>query len=300
MHSKLKRHSRWLYLLTLFFVQSVFGAVEAQDAEGRVVHLENPAKRIIALAPHIVENLYSIGAQSSIVGAVQYSDYPESAGQIPRVGGVGAMSLEKIVALQPDLIILWGSGTPPGLRSGIERLGLSYFVDEVRSLADLNHSFLALGALTGYEPEAAHTSAQLQSSLDKISFNTRAQILGEPPEVFLQLWDQPLQSIGKEHLLNEVIERCGGRSITDNIVGLAPLVSMESVLAEDPALIIVENHQQSLHWNSYPQLQAIKYNNIAVVDPDLLHRPTLRLLQGMQIICERVNASRKKNASPSY
>lgn len=295
MHSKLKRHSPWLYLLALFVVQTAYGAVEAQDAEGRAVSLDKPAQRIIALAPHIVENLYSIGAENRIVGAVQYSDYPESAGQIPRVGGVGAMSLERIVALQPDLVILWGSGTPIGLRSGIERLGLSYFVDEVRSLTDLDHSFLALGALTGHRPEAAQVSAQLQSSLDKISFNTRSKILGEPPAVFLQLWDQPLQSIGKEHLLNEVIERCGGRSITDDIAGLAPLVSMESVLAQDPALIIVENLQQSLHWNSYPQLQAMQNDNIAVVDPDLLHRPTLRLLQGMQIICERVNASRKNS-----
>ncbi|WOJ93825.1 helical backbone metal receptor [Congregibacter variabilis] len=255
--------------------------------------LHKPAQRVIALAPHIVENLYSIDAQSSIVGAVQYSDYPEPAREIPRVGGVGSMSLEKIVALQPDLVILWGSGTPPGLRSGIERLGLPYFIDEVRSLADLKRSLQALGKLTGRISQAEQITAELQSSIAQVTANARTEGKAERPKVFLQLWNQPLQSIGKDHLLNEVIERCGGRSITDSIIGLAPLVSMERVLADDPELIIVENQQQSLHWNSYPQLHAIQSDNVVVINPDLLHRPTLRLLQGMQIICERVSASRR-------
>lgn len=291
MPSTLRIHSLWLCLLIWVLVPPAYGALEVQDAEGRIVRLTKPAQRVIALAPHIVENLYRLGADSSLVGAVQYSDFPDAARQLPRVGGVGSMNLEKIVALRPDLIILWGSGTPSGLRAGIERLGLTYFIDEIRSLADLKRSFSRLGTLTGHTTEAARVSSQLQWMLNEMAANTAPRKHDVPPKVFLQLWDQPLQSIGKDHLLNEVIEHCGGTSITRDIMGLAPLVSMERVLADDPALIIVENRQHSLHWNKYAQLKAVRNDNIAVVNPDLLHRPTLRLLQGMQIICERLSRS---------
>ncbi|WP_439106409.1 helical backbone metal receptor [Congregibacter sp.] len=269
-------------------------AVHASDAEGRRVELSAPATRIVALAPHIVENLSAIGAQDTIVGTVQYSDYPASAKRIPRLGGVGSVSLEHIVALQPDLIILWGSGTPTGLRSSIERLKLPYFVDEIRSLNELGNSFEALGALTGHSAEGTLAARQLTQSLTQREAIQAAQTTDDRPGVFLQLWDQPLQSIGGEHLLNEVIERCGGQSITRSISGLAPQVSMEAVLADDPALIIVESPAQAKHWHNYPRLQATRNDNIVIINPDLLHRPTLRLLDGMRQICERIAPIRNK------
>jgi iron complex transport system substrate-binding protein len=256
-----------------------------------LVSLAAPPSRIVALAPHIVENLFSLGAGKRIVGAVQYSDYPTQAMTIPRVGGVGSISLEQIVALQPELIILWGSGTPSGLRSGIERLNYPYFVDEIRSLRDLKTHFLALGALTGTSAEAAKIAAQIESAVSTGEKQTQEKPTAAAPSVLLQLWDQPLQSIGGEHMLSEVIRRCGGRSITENSLGLAPMISMESVLAQDPTLIIVESAEQGAHWQRYPQLQAVKSNNIIVMDPDLLYRPTLRLLEGMRHICQKIAAS---------
>lgn len=284
-------------LLLLLIVNGAQGAVEITDAEGRRISLQSPARRIVALAPHIVENLATLGALDTVVGTVQYSDYPESAKQIPRLGNVGAISLEGIVALKPDLVILWGSGTPTGLRAGIERLGIPYFVDEIRSLEDLRASLEALGTLTGHDQEADLASRELSAALMNKEAE-REKPKTQRPGVFLQLWDQPLQSIGGEHLLNEVIERCGGRSITRQISGLAPQVSMEQVLAEDPAIIIVESPAQGQHWTRYPQLQALRENRIIVINPDLLHRPTLRLLQGMETICTAVRDQKNTLFAP--
>ncbi|MDP5052495.1 MAG: helical backbone metal receptor [Congregibacter sp.] len=280
----------WLPLLVLGPCPAN-ATVEARDAEGRLVRLPQPATRIVALAPHIVENLFAIGAGDAIVGTVQFSDYPESARQIPRVGGVGSMSLETIVALDPDLVLVWGSGTPSGLRAAMERLGISYFVDEIRSLDELGNSFLALGSLTGHSMDAAKVRAGLDESLASLRAGAAASGGDKMPGVFLQVWDQPLQSIGKEHLLNEVIQGCGGRSITDTALGLAPLMSMERVLADDPAVIVVDSPEQARHWEQYPTMRATRTHNVAVINPDLLHRPTLRLLEGMQLICRRIEAS---------
>ncbi|WP_008295925.1 helical backbone metal receptor [Congregibacter litoralis] len=284
-------------LLLLLIVNAAQGAVDATDAEGRHISLPAAAKRIVALAPHIVENLATVGALDTIVGTVQFSDYPEPAKDILRLGSVGAISLEGIVALEPDLVILWGSGTPPGLRAGIERLGIPYFVDEIRSLEDLRASLQALGTLTAHDENAALASRELSTALMNMKAD-RDRPETQIPGVFLQLWDQPLQSIGGEHLLNEVIERCGGRSITRRISGLAPQVSMELVLTEDPAIIIVESPAQGQHWTRYPQLQALREDRIIVVNPDLLHRPTLRLLQGMEAICKAVRDQKNTPFAP--
>lgn len=273
-------------------------SVSASDAEGRIVTLSKPAQRIVALAPHIVENLFSVGAGERIVAAVQYSDYPAAAAALPRVGGVAGISLESIVALQPDLVVVWGSGSPLSLRQGLRDLGIDYFVDEIRSIAELKLSLRALAKLTGNSPKAEKLLENLSEQLEQMT-SRAAQALWEPPGVFLQVWDQPLQSIGGAHLLNEVIERCGGRSITAGISGLAPRISLESVLAADPGLIIVESAAQGRHWQAYPRLTAVKYQRIVSVDPDLLHRPTLRLLAGMQKVCAAIAALPAAPAKPS-
>jgi iron complex transport system substrate-binding protein len=274
-------------LLTAWTASGI-AAVSATDSEGRQISLEKPARRIIALAPHIVENLYSIGAGDYVIGAVQYSDYPAPATAIPRVGGVGAISLERIASLNPDLVVLWGSGSPPAVRSALERLGFEYYVDEIGSLEELASSFLALGRLTGQQGSAEFAATRVQAATGQHPLNLAADI-SERVTVFLQLWDEPLQSIGPGHVLSEVISRCGGHSISDDSVGLAPRISLERVLADDPALIIVESTAQGRHWQRYPQLRAVANQRVVVIDPDLLHRPTLRLLDGMQAICAQID-----------
>ena len=278
----------YTFLLLALLPAAGWTAVEARDSEGRLVSLAEPAQRIVALAPHVVENLYSIGAGDQIVGAVQYSDYPGAARDIPRVGGVGSISLERIIAADPDLVIAWGSGTSPQLRAALERLGKPVFVDEIRSLEELARQFRALGTLTGHADAALVAAESVHAALsatETIAAETREEA---SRAVFLQIWDEPLQSVGGDHLLSEVIHRCGGHSISRDLPGLAPLVSLERVLAADPALIIVENETQAEHWQRWPQLQAVRGDGILVIHADFLHRPTLRLLEGMATICARL------------
>jgi iron complex transport system substrate-binding protein len=113
------------------------------------------------------------------------------------------------------------------------------------------------------------------------------------PELFVQIWNDPLQSIGRRHLLTEVISRCGGRSVTAALPGLAPQVSLEAVLEADPALIVVESAAQGEHWSRFPQLRAVANGRVRTIDPDLLYRPTLRLLDGMRLLCDEIEALRR-------
>lgn len=256
-------------------------AVSVIDARGRPVQVQAPAQRIVALAPHIVENLYSVGAGGKLVGTVEYADYPPAARAITRVGNVGGISLERVLALAPDLVIAWGSGTAPSVLGALDNLGVTYYVDEIRSLEELAASLRDLAALAGRDSDGERAAGRIEA--ERLAASGTATTAA--PGVFLQIWDQPLQSIGGEHLLDEVITLCGGRNITAALPGLAPLVSIEAVVAADPALIVVESATQAMHWSRFPQLAAHRLGGVRVIDPDLLHRPTLRLLGGMERIC---------------
>src|SRR5690606_13076847 len=85
-------------------------AASVQDYLGRTVSLDRPAARVIALAPHVVENLFAAGAGDTLVAAVDYSDYPAAARQLPRVGGFNSISLERVLSYSPDLVVVWVSG----------------------------------------------------------------------------------------------------------------------------------------------------------------------------------------------
>jgi len=251
------------------------------DARDRPVALAAAAKRIVALAPHIVENLFAIGAGNRVVAAVEYSDHPPAALDLPRVGGVSGLSLERIVAQRPDLVMAWDSGTDTGLIAALEALGIPVYRDEIRSLDELAVSLEKLGVLAGHEAEARRAVRRIHAAMDDAASLSR----GNDRTVFLQIWDQPLQSVGRDHLLTRLIERCGGRSVTAALPGLAPQVSLEAVLEADPELIIVESRRQGVHWQRFPTLQAVARGNVRVIHPDLLQRPTLRLIDGFRELC---------------
>jgi len=262
------------------------GPPPVRDAQDRVVHLQERAERIVALAPHISENLFALGAGSQLVGVVDYSDFPPEARDLPRVGGVGGINLERVISLRPDLVIAWGSGTEPRVLSALERFGIPTYVDEIRSLADLERSLENLGTLSGHEA----TAGALARSVRRAGRGAPGAPGGGPPRVFLQIWDTPLQSIGGDHLLTEVIERCGGQSVTAGAAGLAPRVSLEAIVTADPHLILVESLEQARIWDRFPDLQAHRGTGIRVIDPDQLYRPTLRLLKGIETVCEAITA----------
>ena len=125
------------------------GAITVQDFAGREVTLTKPAQRIVALAPHIVENLYSAGAGERLVGVVSYSNYPQQAARIPQVGSYNAFSLEQIVALHPDLVVMWGSGNGMQALDRLQELDIPVYVSELRQLSDVPHSIRRLGQLAG-------------------------------------------------------------------------------------------------------------------------------------------------------
>ena len=270
-------------------------SITVEDFAGRTVTLAAPAERIVALAPHIVENIFSAGAGEKLVGVVSYSNFPEAAGTIPQVGSHNAFSLETIASLQPDLIVMWGSGNGMQSLARLELLDVPIFVSEPRQLEDIPRTIRDLGKLAGKRQASEARAAEIEQALSSL----QATYSSRPPlQVFYEIWNEPLQTINGEHLISQVIGLCGGRNIFADVATLAPRINIESVLALAPDAIVASGMGESRpdwlnEWRQYPSLPAVSNNALFFVHPDHLQRPTARVLLGAQALCAQLDTARR-------
>jgi iron complex transport system substrate-binding protein len=281
-----------LLLSCVFAVQ--VRAITVEDFAGRELMLAEPARRIVALAPHIVENLYSAGAGDRLVGVVSYSNYPARAADLPEVGSYNAFSLEQIVALQPDLVVMWGSGNGMQTLSKLEGLGIPVYVSELRQLSDVPQSIRLLGQLAGTTTTGEREARRIEKELD--TFRNRYDGKLEVT-VFYQIWNEPLQTVNGDHLISEVIALCGGRNIFSDASSLAPRISIEAVLRRDPDAIVASGMGEARpewldQWRSYPSLSAVTNDFLFFIDPNHVQRPTARVLLGAERLCQQLEQVR--------
>jgi iron complex transport system substrate-binding protein len=291
-----------LSLLIIFFwlgclaMPTLADQISVRDDSGATVALPAPAKRVISLAPHVTELLFAAGGGDAVVGVVSYSDYPEAAQRLPNVGAYNAFDLEAILALQPDLIVAWKSGNPSASLVKLRALGLPVFLSEPRALEDVASNLRRLGQLLGTEAIADAASEEFVTRLAGL----RATYAGKAEvSVFYQIWFQPLMTINGEHIISQVIELCGGRNVFAAQPTLAPKVSLEAVLAENPEAIVAgsaaDKHPQwKQDWRQWPQLRAVQNDNLFYVNPDLMQRHTPRILQGASALCAQLDEARQR------
>lgn len=270
--------------------------ISVEDALGRQVTLAQPARRIVALAPHIVENLFTAGAGERLVGVVSYSDWPKAAQQIPRVGSFNAFSLEQIAALAPDLVVMWGSGNGPRALEKLLRLGLPVYVSELRELQDIPRDIRRLGRLAATTAIAEQEASHLAAGFHELEEHYRER---KRLPVFYQIWHEPLQTVSGKHLISEVITLCGGENLFADTHGLAPRISLEAVLQANPGVIIAggmdtQRPEWLDYWRRFPDLRAVHHDALLTIHPDLLQRPTARLLRGARELCSALDAVRRQ------
>lgn len=284
-------------LLALLLVSGLAQAsIDVTDDQGQALHLAQPARRIVSLAPHVTELLFAAGAGDRIVGAVQYSDYPQAAGKIPRVGSYTAPDMEKVAALKPDLVIAWKSGNRDAHLDKLKALGIPVFINEPRRIEDVARSLSQFGRLAG-SGAAADAAAQ--------AFRSRhaalaAKYSGRPKvRVFYEIWNRPLMTINGEHLISDVIRLCGGDNVFARLPVLAPTIDVEAVLAATPDVIVASGMGESRpewldDWRKWTKLPAVAKGNLFFIQPDLIQRHTPRILDGAERLCGQLEEVRAK------
>jgi iron complex transport system substrate-binding protein len=284
----------------MFVSASALASVFAIDSDGRRVQLEQPARRIVSLAPHATEQLFAAGAGGKLVAVSEYSDYPPEATRLPRVASSAAIDLERILALKPDLIVAWRlEATAPSL-ARLEALGLSVFYSEPRRLTQIPDSIQALGELAGTPGEARKLAASLRSQLDglKAQYGSR-----RPVSVFYQVAERPLMTLGGRQFVSDAIELCGGRNVFADSPLMAPQVNIESVLAADPEVIVSarpDPSDRSWHafWRPFAGMRAVQANNLYAVPTNEMHRHGPRAIGAAALLCRHIDEARLKAASP--
>lgn len=259
-----------------------------------------PAQRIVALSPHLVEQLYSLGVGDRIVGTTDHADYPEAAKNIPRVGNYAHLQIEKILALKPDLVLAWTDGNPPADLTKLRQLGLTLVDSNPLQLTDIAKELRLLGQLTGAEAEAEQQARLMEQGLEELEKNYAGKT---KVTVFYELWQQPLSTVAQQAWPQQQLELCGAANPFANAIGDYPQVSLEHVIASQPQLIIqpvsVNEPRALLDWSNWPAIPAVKYQQFSQPNSDLVHRTTSRMLQGVRQLCADIDKTRQFFAKKS-
>lgn len=282
--------------LALGLASAQAAPIQITDDQGKTVQLAQPARRIVSLAPHVTELLYAAGAGDRVVGAVQYSDYPEAAKKLPRVGGYTAVDMEKVAALKPDLVIAWKSGNRDAHLDKLKALGIPVFINEPRRIEDVARSLEQLGRLAGTEAAAqaaARSFRQRQAALAE-RYGARPKV-----KVFYEIWNKPLMTVNGEHLISDVMRLCGGDNVFARLPVLAPTIDTEAVLAAAPEVILASGMGDSRpewldDWRQWSRLPAVARGNLFFIPPEQLQRHTPRILDGAEKLCAQLDEARSK------
>jgi len=287
--------ARWgAAALALVGALQAHAAVQVFDVGGDVVTLPTPARRVVSLALHLTELMFAIGAGDRVVGTVDYSDFPDAARRVPRVGDSALLDLERIVALRPDLLLVWQHGNSPQQLARLAALGVPTYASEARTLADIARTLRDLGVLTAHSEQAQQRANDFDAAVAALRarYAQRRRV-----EVFYQIWNQPLITINGEHLISQVLDLCGAHNVFAAQRLLTPTVSEEAVLLADPDAIVAgwsDSYGEAplATWRRLRTLRAVRHGHLLQVDPDLLHRQSDRVLLGAQQLCTTLDAVR--------
>ena len=292
------RPARNLLLLPglLLPLPALAAGITVSDDDEREVHLEQPAERIVSLAPHVTELLFAIGAGDRVVGATQHSDYPEEAADLPRVGGYSRIDLERVIELEPDLVIAWRSGNSTAQIERLRDLGLTVYVSEPRHFDGVASGMRRMAQLAGTRDDGEAAAAAFLERMEAL----RAEYAHRPPvRVFYQVWEQPLMTVNDDHLIAQAIEVCGGENVFGHLNRLVPRMDREAVIDADPEAIIGggmgEDRPDWVEaWEEWPDLVAVQRDNLFFVPPSLLQRHTPRIAEGTEMMCEMLETTRSR------
>jgi iron complex transport system substrate-binding protein len=256
-----------------------------EDDLGNKISLDKPAERIVSLAPHLTEILFSLDVGDKIVGTVKYSDFPEQALDIPRLGDAFSLNVEAIVAMRPDIIFAWHTG---GASESVQRLadlGIPVFINHSQSLSNISSSFVQIGKLVGKQANGLRLKSQFDEKLSQL-----ASQRVDRPVIFFQISDQDLYSVSDRHIIGKTIHHCGGKNLFSEMLPSVSLVSLEAVIAGAPDLIFVTQSQGESPWAKRWQKYSQFKGRISAIDPGVISRPSFRMLEGIKGICEQISS----------
>lgn len=290
----------FLLAFTLFcglgIAPSSIASVTLLQADGEALTLPAPASSIITLAPNLAELVFAAGAGDSLIGVVEYSNFPEQVAQIPRVGDAFRIDLERIIELKPDLVIAWKSGNPQTALQKLEQLGFRVWQVEITRPEEIAEIVEEISRAAGTQDIGKAVALELRGKLDRL----REQNAGKTPlSFFYQVAPRPIYTINGQHIISRSLAICGGQNVFSDLRTLAPQISREAVIMSDPQVMIAPgtagDPSPLLAWKDWPQLQAVRNDTMLYLPADEISQATPRLLDSVDFACKLLDEVRNKH-----
>lgn len=249
-------------------------------------------ERIVTLAPNLTELVFAVGGEDALVGVSAWSDYPPEALELPVVGDAFNVDQEQLALLEPDLLLVWESGTPQHAVDQLRKTGYVVETIRTRGLADISSALLRIGELTGRSSAAEAAASDYEQALQKLR-EARAETA--PIRVFYQVSARPLYTVNSEHYVSELIEICGGTNVFADLDELAPGISVEAVVDRDPEVMLASTDAGDdafEEWQRWPAVAANLYGNLFLLPADEIARATPRLILAGGAMCLALQRAR--------
>ncbi|RPJ60440.1 MAG: cobalamin-binding protein [Dehalococcoidia bacterium] len=271
--------------------------VTVTDDLGRKVTINKQPQRIVSLAPSNTEILFALGLDDKIIGVTDYCNYPEAAKMKTRVAGYSTPDLERLVTLQPDLVVA-ESIQEKTVLPALEKLGMTVFVAEATTMDSILNHISALGKITGKPARAAQLLETMNSKINNVVSRTRDLTTAQRPRVFYVNWHDPIWTMGRNTYINDVINKAGGTNIYESDFEKSRAVSLESVITKNPQVIFVSGMgtagdkvlngiKDEVRLYS---VDAVKNNRIyKISDANIIERPGPRITDGLMEIARMVH-----------
>lgn len=270
----------WLCALLVFHCAM---ACDVVDDRGHALHLDHPAERVISLSPDLTNSLVALGASQKIIGRVQQKN--TTLDKVPVVATYHALDLEKIMALHPDLIVLWGE---THFALDFFKTRIPIYESNPHTFSDIAKTLRHLGCLTGQDAKAEALVRQFETRYALLRSRNEHK---KPIRVFYELWDAPLTTITSKSWISEAVAICGGQLVFSNLYGITPIVDPEAVLSVDPDVILGRSVD---HWKKYTKLKAVKTGNLINFKTEELEKPDLSILNTVESLCNALDLARSR------
>lgn len=302
--------SKTLSLVTLLFLMACAPAPSAppsptlqsgfpitvNDQFGRTVTIQNMPTKIISIAPGNTEIVYALGLEDKLIGVTEYDDYPEAAKAKPKIGGFSTPDIERIVALQPDLVLA-ANIHEKLIVPRLESLGIPVITLSPNTLNDVLQAIEIIGKAAGRQTEAAVLTANMRSRIDAVTERTANLSPQERLRVLYAVWHDPLMVPGGNTMIDELISRAGGNNIGRDLKDYAS-ISLEVALQADPQVMIASvghgtGKDLPLQFlRSEPRLkdtEARRNGRVYAIDGNLTSRAGPRIVDGLEQLARLIH-----------
>ncbi|HXQ99168.1 MAG TPA: cobalamin-binding protein [Pseudomonas sp.] len=247
------------------------------------------APRVISLAPSLTEIVIELGAADLLVGVLDGGERPGEVAALPSVGRYGQLQMERLLSLQPDLLLLWPGSVSAAQRDQLQRLNIPTFTAEPHTLEQLADQIEQIGQRLD---RGEHGRAVADEFRQRLTQLRQRYYRHAPLSVFYQVWDQPLYTVGGGQIISDALTVCGARNAFADLSQPAPQVSLEAVMQRDPEVILASHATLLKGWQTWPQLQAVKSGRLLAVPDKGLERASGQMLEAVARLCESLSPDR--------